>query len=85
MNDKKESGSRIGLAIFVANLIISLVTYPMLPERIIIHWGAGGTPDGYSSKLYGFLLMQLVQAFVLAIYYVLPRIDPQGKPKVATP
>ena len=84
MNDKKESGSRIGLAIFVANLIISLVTYPMLPERIIIHWGAGGTPDGYSSKLYGFLLMQLVQAFVLGIYYVLPRIDPQGKLKVST-
>ena len=84
MDGKKESGSRIGLAIFAVNLVISLVTYPMLPERIIIHWGAGGTPDGYSSKLFGFLLMQLVQVFVLGIYYVLPRIDPQGKLKVST-
>ncbi len=83
MDSKKDSVSRIGLALFVANLLISLVTYPMLPERIIIHWGAGGTPDGYSSKLFGFLLMQLVQVFVLGIYYVLPRIDPQGKLKVS--
>lgn len=56
----------------------------MLPERIIIHWGAGGTPDGYGSKLAGFLLMQLVQVFVLGIYYVIPRIDPQGKVKAST-
>ncbi len=84
MDDKKDSGSRIGLALFAVNLVISLVTYPMLPERIIIHWGAGGTPDGYSSKLFGFLLMQLVQAFVLGIYYVIPRIDPQGKVKTSS-
>ena len=84
MDDKKDSGSRIGLALFVVNLVISLVTYPMLPERIIIHWGAGGTPDGYSSKLFGFLLMQLVQVFVLGIYYVIPLIDPQGKIKASS-
>jgi uncharacterized membrane protein len=79
LDGKKGSGSRVGLAIFIVNLLISLVTYPMLPERIIIHWGAGGTPDGYSSKLLGFLLMQLVQVFVLGIYYIIPRVDPQGK------
>lgn len=84
MDDKKDSGSRIGLALFVVNLVISLVTYPMLPERIIIHWGAGGMPDGYSPKIFGFLLMQLVQAFVLGIYYVIPRIDPQGKVKTSS-
>jgi len=78
LDAKKGSGSRVGIAIFIVNLAISLVTYPMLPERIIIHLGAGGTPDGYGSKLAGFLLMQLVQVFVLGIYYVIPRIDPQG-------
>lgn len=84
MGDKKESGSKIGLALFLANLVLSLVTYPMLPESIIIHWGAGGTPDGYSSKLVGFLLMQVVQVFVLGLYYVIPRIDPQETIKTSS-
>jgi len=84
LDAKKGSVSRVGIAIFIVNLAISLVTYPMLPDRIIIHWGAGGTPDGYGSKLAGFLLMQLVQVFVLGIYYVIPRIDPQGKVKAST-
>ncbi len=79
MGDKKGSGMRIAVLLLVTNLVISVVTYPMLPDRIIIHWGAGGVPDGYGSKLSGVLLMQLVQFIIFGIYVVIPRIDPQKK------
>ncbi|MBT4319691.1 DUF1648 domain-containing protein [Candidatus Bathyarchaeota archaeon] len=81
---KDGSGMKIAYILVVANLLISVVTYPMLPDRIIMHWGAGGVPDGYGSKLSGTLLMQLVQFFMLGIYVVIPRIDPQKKVTMST-
>ena len=74
-------GMKIAYVLVAANLLLSVVTYPMLPDRIIIHWGAGGIPDGYGAKLFGVLLMQLVQFIILGIYAVIPRIDPKKKIK----
>ena len=77
-------GMKIAYVLVAANLLLSVVTYPMLPDRIIIPWGEGGIPDGYGAKLFGVLLMQLVQFIMLGIYAVIPRIDPQKKIKAST-
>jgi len=79
MGSKDGSGMKIAYILVVANLLLSLVTYPMLPDRIIMHWGPGGVPDGYGSKLSGTLLMQVVQFFMLGIFLAIPRIDPQKR------
>ena len=84
MGSENGSGMRIAVIIVAANLLLGLVTYPMLPDEIIIHWGPGGIPDGYSSKLTGVLLMQLVQFIMLGIYVVIPRIDPEKKISAST-
>ncbi len=70
---------KIALLILAANLVLGVVTYPMLPDRIIMHWGAGGVPDGYGPKLTGVLLMQFIQLIMFGIYAGIPRIDPQKK------
>ena len=79
MGSKNGSGMKIALLILAANLVLGVMTYPMLPDRIIMHWGAGGVPDGYGPKLTGVLLMQVIQFIMFGIYAVIPRIDPQKK------
>ena len=34
-----------------ANLLLTLVSWILLPERVAIHFGAGGFPDGWGSNL----------------------------------
>lgn len=84
MGLKKGSGTRTALLILAANLLLGIVTYPMLPDRIILHWGPGGVPDGFGSKLTGVLLMQVVQFFMFGLYTVIPHIDPQKKITTST-
>ncbi|WP_186343190.1 DUF1648 domain-containing protein [Allochromatium palmeri] len=36
---------------FFANLILALVSWAILPERVAIHFGAGGVPDDWGSSL----------------------------------
>ena len=79
MGSKNGSGMKIALIIVAANLLLGIVTYPMMPDEIIMHWGAGGVPDGFGPKLTGVLLMQFVQFIIFGIYVVIPRIDPQKK------
>lgn len=75
---------KIALIILAANLVLSIASYPLMPDRIILHWGADGVPDGYGSKLTGVLLMQVVQFFMFGIYTMIPRIDPQKKITTST-
>ena len=79
MGSKNGSGMKIALVIVAANLLLGIVTYPMMPDEIIMHWGAGGVPDGFGPKLTGVLLMQLIQFIIFGIYVVIPRIDPEKK------
>src|SRR3989344_3441543 len=55
------------------------IVYPMLPERIATHWNATGTPDGFSSRIWGAWLMPLLLAALIGLFAVLPRIDPLKK------
>jgi len=42
---------RCGLAAaIIGNLVIALVEWPTLPERIPVHFDAGGSPDGWAAR-----------------------------------
>jgi len=51
--------------ILLVLLVISAIAYPLLPERIAIHFDAAGNPDGWSDK-FGALLTMPVMGVVLA-------------------
>ncbi|WP_027414803.1 SdpI family protein [Aneurinibacillus terranovensis] len=60
----------------ILGLLISLASYPYLPERIATHWGWTGTPDSYSSKLFGILIIPVLMIALYAGMRYMPRLDP---------
>lgn len=56
---------------------VSLVLYPRLPARVVVHFNAAGQPNGYGSRLDAALLLPLVLLGLRLLFEVLPRIDPR--------
>lgn len=67
----------IPLVFTAAAVVVSIVAYPHLPERIPTHWNVTGGADGWSSRLWGAWLMPLVMALVWFILRAIPHIDPR--------
>jgi len=59
--------------------MISLWAYPQLTGTIATHWNADGQANGTMSKFWGLLLLPLVSLGMLALFLVLPLIDPLKK------
>lgn len=66
----------IALSIVVATILLNVIMYPRLPDRIAIHRNIQGVADGYSSRLFGLIIIPFVSLFVYGLFTVLPRIDP---------
>jgi uncharacterized membrane protein len=64
------------IAVLTITFMITLVSYPSLPDPVVVHWNASGEPDGYMSKLPGLFLTPLIMVGLAALLAVLPRIDP---------
>lgn len=54
----------IALSIVVATILLNVIMYPRLPDRIAIHWNIQGVADGYSSRLFGLIIIPFVSLFV---------------------
>lgn len=55
----------------------SLAAYGRLPERIVTHWSAAGTPNGYSSRVVGAFLLPGITLLLWGLLRVIPAIDPR--------
>jgi uncharacterized membrane protein len=62
------------IALFLANVTLSLVSLAILPDRVAIHFGSGGAPDGWASNLTHTLLMLGVDTLVFGALYFAPRL-----------
>jgi hypothetical protein len=62
------------IAAYLANLMLSLASLAILPDRVAIHFGAGGAPDGWASSLTHTLLMLGVDTLVFGALYFAPRL-----------
>jgi len=72
----------IRLAIIAALIItftLTIAIYPTVPDRVVSHWNAAGQADGYMSKFWGLILIPLIMTGFIALFAVLPRIDPHKK------
>ncbi|WP_335999047.1 SdpI family protein [Halorientalis halophila] len=58
---------------------LSLLVGPELPETMVTHWDASGTPDGTMPKLLGQFFLPLLTAGVVALLFVAPRLDPSAE------
>ena len=47
-----------------------------MPDRIASHWNERGQVDGYMAKPWGLFSLPLVSVGLLALFLVIPRIDP---------
>ncbi|MFI8708247.1 SdpI family protein [Bacillus sp. NPDC077411] len=63
--------------IFISITILAwIISWPHLPDTIATHW-SGDTPDGYSPKLIGMLLMVGIMIGTYILLNVVPKIDPK--------
>lgn len=67
------------LIIIIASAIISLTTYPKLPDRMASHWGPGGLVDGWMDKTVCVWLMPTIMAVETVVFFTVLLIDPLRK------
>ena len=71
------------LAVIALQIIVSLVTFPFLPDRVPIHWNAAGQVDGYASKWFNLLFYPLMSigivVLVRGLMAISPKLDRQGQ------
>lgn len=64
--------------LFVAlSLAVSVWAYPQVPDQMATHWNAAGQVDGTMPKLWGLFLVPALAAGTVAVFVVLPKIDPR--------
>jgi len=67
------------IAAIIITITLTLAMYPAVPDRIVSHWNAAGQADGYMSKFWGLFLIPLIMTACIALFVMLPRIDPYKK------
>lgn len=58
---------------------ITFWLYPLLPDPMPTHWDAAGQVDGYSSRMFGAVMLPVIALLIYVLLLLLPRIDPLRK------
>ncbi len=64
-------------ALVAAAFAFSLLAYPHLPDRIPVHWGLNGQPNGYGGRFMGAFLLPAIALGIWGFMRGLPLIDPR--------
>jgi uncharacterized membrane protein len=67
----------LAVVLIVVAVIAGLGLWNQLPDQMASHWNANDQVDGTMSKLWGVLLMPLVASGLLALFLIVPSIDPR--------
>ena len=62
------------ILLFVANVVLSLVSLVLLPPRVAIHFGLGGTADSWAPSYSNTFFFIGINAFLFFILYFTPRL-----------
>ncbi|MFH0714862.1 MAG: SdpI family protein [Candidatus Diapherotrites archaeon] len=65
------------VVLIVVSFALAFYAYPLLPEQVVSHWGASGEPNGFSSREFGAFFLPVLLLGMLALFLVIPRIDPK--------
>ncbi len=67
----------LAIGLTVGTIVVSVVLYPNLPEKIPTHWNLQGKVDGYGSKPLGLFLLPATMVGFLALFKLLPWLSPK--------
>jgi uncharacterized membrane protein len=70
----------VSLGMVLIAVLLSIVVYPTLPDRMPTHWNVSGEVDGWAPKPVGAFLLPLVMAGTVALFAALPGMSPEGYP-----
>jgi uncharacterized membrane protein len=73
---KKNKLFYLTLVISIIPIIINLIAYPHLPNRVPVHWGISGDPNRYGTRMEQ-VLMSAIPFIIFIFYNYLPSIDPK--------
>ena len=59
---------------FIANVVLTLISLAMLPDRVAIHFGADGMADGWAPAYVNALLMTGIHLLLFFSLYFSPRL-----------
>ncbi len=66
----------ICLALILIAVVFSAAVYSRLPDRMASHWGLNDQVNGTISRFWGAFLMPLMALAFLALFLLIPSIDP---------
>ncbi|MDO8538034.1 MAG: SdpI family protein [archaeon] len=64
------------LVVILASILVSVYVYPLLPEKIAIHWNINDEADGFSEKGIGLFFAPALLVVMFLLFQLIPRIDP---------
>jgi len=64
------------LVIILTPIIISIYSYPLMPETIASHWNVQGEADAHMSKFWGLFFLPFFSIGLLLLFILIPKIDP---------
>jgi uncharacterized membrane protein len=67
----------LGPAVVAAMWAFAAAVYTRLPQRVPSHWNLQGEVDGWMDKPFGALMQPAIATFILALLWLMPRIDPR--------
>jgi uncharacterized membrane protein len=67
------------IAGIIVTLLVTAAAYPALPDTVASHWNAAGQANGSMGKVTGILLVPFIMIALVALFAILPRIDPMKK------
>ena len=67
----------LAVLIIIVQILVSIVTYPFLPENVPSHWDASGQVNGYLPKLVNALLYPLLSIGIYILVRVLMTVGPR--------
>ena len=65
--------------VFVANVLLWLVSLVVLPDQVAVHFGRGGVPDSWASREWNALVFVLLEAPLFLLLWYAPSL-PLGFP-----
>jgi uncharacterized membrane protein len=68
--------SIITLVLIALALLAGAVLWNQLPDQMASHWNVNDEVDGYTPKLWGVFLMPLITLGMVALFLIIPNIDP---------
>jgi len=65
---------KIAIILVALSFLGAFLVYPLLPEKVPIHWNIKGEADGYGDPLAGAFIFPIIGVFMILLFWVIPKI-----------